>query len=615
MAKLTDNKLIKQGREFFDKLTLPQRIIAFGSVGVVLLGLIMLIIFSGGKDEDEQLVPLYTGLSQKDASQIVEILKERDVEYDLEDGGTTILVEKNTVYDTRLDLAAEGLPEQGEVGYEIFDKTNLGMSEFVQKLNYRRALEGELSRTIASLDEVETARVHIVIPKQALFDKDQKEPTSTVALHLESGQSIGKVSIEGIQNMVSASVEGMIPANVIVVDNRGKILSEPPLDENSVAGKTSLQHARQQQVESYLSGKVQSLLDGLLGVGNSEVRVNAELDFTQIEKTITDFDPERQVVRSEQNINDETSRADTLLNYPEGYPAGDNPEAIISFPQSSSADKKSNVIQNYEISKTVQTVVEEVGAVKRLSVAVLINRLPEIEETPEGTKKIVFPPMSTEEKEDIKTLVENAVGYDPARDIPIKIVDMAFETTYYDEEFQDLNPVPWYQNPENIKLFILLGAMLLAILMMYKILQNRFVKEKLRIAFALPKRIDYEIDEDDEEREEEEEEILEELDFEEDDLMLLPAELPDQLLLEGERQDAPEDLLDEDTGSVIDRSSLAEQAAASLEDGREELSEQDLMKLEIKEKVEEYVSEQTQEAVKIIRMFMLSDFDDKLYNV
>ncbi|MFW5702293.1 MAG: flagellar basal-body MS-ring/collar protein FliF, partial [Bacteroidota bacterium] len=352
---MADNSIINQAKEFANRLSRIQKIIIAAVLGAVIIA-IGAILWSSSAGEDEKMAVLYSQLEQADAAKIVERLKEQGIEYELKDNGQTILVNKETVYDTRIQMASEGLPQEGAAGYEIFDKTNLGMSEFVQRLNYRRALEGELSRTINSLDEVRKSRVHIVIPEKELFEKDQEEPTASVTLHLKTGRSISKLSIEGIQNLVASSIEGMQPGQVTVVNSRGKVLSEAPLDASTVAGKTAIQHEQQKNFENYLSNKVQTLLDGVLGVGNSEVRISSKLDFTQVERTITDYDPDRQVVRSEQVIREESQSTDSL-----------------SYPAVNMAKNQQNVITNYEIKKSEEKIVQEVGALKRLSVAVMIN--------------------------------------------------------------------------------------------------------------------------------------------------------------------------------------------------------------------------------------------------
>lgn len=557
---------------FLSKLSLVQKIVLFGLTFGVLFALLYIIIQASTKVE---YATLFTQLDPTEAGKIVEKLKEKKIPYKLEDNGTTILVEKNKVYDTRISIAAEGLPESGIVGYEIFDKTNLGMSEFVQKLNYRRALEGELAKTISSLNGVKKARVHIVIPEKALFEKDQKEPTASVTLQLAGEGSLSKLNIRGIQNLVASSVEGLSPNNVTVVDHRGRILSETELDPNSVLGKTQSQHEQQIRVEQYLTNKVQSLLDGVLGPGNSEVRVSAELDFTQIERTITDYNPDRQVVRSEQSITQSSRTVDSLQ-----YPA---PNRTV---------EQSNTITNYEIPQTIERIVNGVGTIKRITVGALINGTYRITEK-DGKKQVEYIPRTEEELRKLEEIVKNAVGFDPNRNDQISIVNVPFDTQAPEPEILE-QPAPWYLQPEYLRLWGLLAAILLTIILITIFFHSRQVKETTRIAMALPEpRKMLEEEKEDIERE------LEGLRTADEQLLFLPTEMPEQLLLTEETGGVtiPEETVDL---SIIKKPTikLAETAA---------FTEEALMKREIRERIKEYIDTNPTDAAKLVRMYLVQE--------
>ncbi len=584
MAKL---QILEQFKAFLGKLSLTQKIVMIGSVAAVII--FIFVIFNLSKPNNEYSV-LFTSLESGDASKIVQKLKENKIEYQLADNGSTVLVEKSKVYETRLTLAGDGLPESGTVGYEIFDKTNLGMSEFVQKLNYRRALEGELSRTIGSIDEVKKARVHIVIPERALFDKDQKKTTASVTLHLKSGRSIDKIDIAGIQNLVSSSVEGMSTKDVIVVDQKGNVLSKKPADEGTLAGLTAQQYEQQKNIENYLSSKVQSMLDGVLGNGNSEVRVNAELDFTQIEKTVTDFDPEKQVARSEQSISENTESIDSL-----------------SYPTVSMSKNQSNQISNYEIPKTVERIVKEVGNVKRLSVAALINGTTKVVDK-NGQKVIQYIPRTDEEMQKLTDIVKNAVGYDQQRNDQVSVINVPFDNTYLEEELKETIPTNWWENQENIKLLLLVAAILIAIFLMYRLLHSKQIKEKIRIAYSLPENGLMPSDGFSDNDKVELDDIL----LDDDDLMLLPAELPDQLLLEGATAERHLAKID-GSSQPFPNSSMVEYRGESIEAPEvSSLGEEAIMKLEIKRKIKEYMEANTLEAVKLLRSMIHSDIEEKI---
>ncbi len=582
---------VDQARNFFSKLSPTQRIIIGGTVGAVLVAIILMVVYSQPKKE---MGLLFSSLEPQDASKIVLKLKEKNIPYELSENGTSISVEKKQVYEQRLALAGDGLPEQSTVGYEIFDRTNLGMSEFVQKLNYRRALEGELARTIGALDEIKKVRVHLVIPEKALFDKDQKQPTASVQLHLKSGKNSGRINIEGIQNLVASSLEGMNTNSVVVVDQKGKILSAKQLDEKSASGMSNRQYEQQKNVDTYLSGKVQSMLDGVLGQGNAEVRVNSELDFTQIEKTITDFDPARQVARSEQTSTDNSLATDSLSS---------KYDSLYNHTVKNGKNGGNSTI-NYEIPSTVEKIIQEVGNIKRLSVAVLINGGTKINEQ-NGKKVIQYIPRNEEEMQKLTQVVKNAVGYDPSRNDQVSVLTVPFDSSVLEEDLKETNEFKWWQNPDMIKLIALLVAMLIAIILMYRLLQSKHLKEKLRIALRLPDESGRILGEGKEHEIE-----LEDMVFDDDEMLMLPSEAPEQLLLAGEKTPTSSESYNED--EFFGMSNFAEKPRLSLDSiVRSELNEDALLKMELRSKVKDYLDDSPQEAVRLFRILLSHDYEEK----
>lgn len=452
----------QQFRSFFQRLTTGQKLMIGGVAAVTLVGLVLMFSAVGSKP----MSVLYSDLAAQDAAAIVDRLKEGQIEYELEQNGTAILVPEEILHQTRLQLAGEGLPKTSVVGYEIFDETNLGMSDFVQKLNYKRALEGELARTIMTLEEVSRARIHIVIPERALFERDQQQPTASVVLHVDNGRSVSRMNVEGIQNMVASSVEGMDPVNVKVMDQKARLLSPEARDNNSLAGLSSTQYEQKQKVDSYLAAKVQSLLNQVLGVDRTVVRVDAELDFTQVERTVEDYDPDRQVVRSEQVISEFSNTQDSL-NYPEV-----NSEA-----------QRGNTITNYEISKSVERIVGGVGEIERLTVAVLVDGTYEKVENADGVQELQYSPRSEGELDQLREIVRSAVGYDPARNDQVSLVNISFNS-----ELPEIDPVTgptgiklvdqWYRE---ITIFI---VMVLAIFMLWRIISAPQIRERLERVLA-----------------------------------------------------------------------------------------------------------------------------------
>ncbi len=578
---MANNKFIEQTKSIYTKMPMWQKLGLFAVIGIAIAGMILLIANTGNKTT---YAVLYSDIDPSEGAKVVESLKGKNIQYKLQDGGKTILVDSAFVYEQRLELAKEGIPASGGIGYEIFDQTNLGMSEFVQQLNYRRALEGELARTIGTLNEVQKARVHIVIPEKTLFEKDQKQPTASVILHFKNGRNIDNASISGIQNLVASSVEGMNTSAVTVVDYRGKVLSAPPLDNNSITGLTSQQFSQQVEVEQNMSNKVQSLLDGVLGFGNSEVRVSAELDFTQVDKTITDYDPDKQIVRSEQTIIDSSKSSDSL-----------------SYPAVNMSKGTSNQIANYEIAKSVSRIIEGVGSIKRLSVAVLINGTQKITDV-NGTPQAQYIPRTEEEINKLTEIVKNAVGYDVTRNDQVYLENVPFETLN-----ESLIPVKkeeiiWYQQPENLKLIGLVIVMLITLFLIFRLLQSKVMKDRIRIAMSLPDKIVYSPEESDSDLLDQKE--LEELVFEDDELLLLPAQLPDQLLLEGDREDMSFEEFEEDESD----NSFHDNAIPSASPIEiPEMTEEDLFRIDLRNKVTDYIDEDPQEALKLVRILLSKD--------
>ncbi|MFZ2087391.1 MAG: flagellar basal-body MS-ring/collar protein FliF, partial [Desulfobaccales bacterium] len=304
--------------ERFQALPLTQRLLIPAVVVALFLALGFLVFVQGQEDYGV----LFTGLSQEDAGAIVTKLKGKKVPYRLENNGAAILVPKSEMYELRLLLASEGLPRGGGVGFELFDRQDFGVTDFVQRLNYQRALQGELARTIAGMPEIMEARVHIVTPKESLFIEDKKETTASVALKLRPGRTLSPGQVESIVNLVASAVAGLHPTQITVVDLQGRILSKPQ-DRSGPQGLSAGQLGLQRQVEDSYERKVQDLFDKILGPRKSIVRVSTELDFQKIDLQEESFTPNRELIRSEQKTTEISSRGQE----------GGNPEARFNLNQ------------------------------------------------------------------------------------------------------------------------------------------------------------------------------------------------------------------------------------------------------------------------------------------
>lgn len=373
---------------------------------------------------------LFTNLAADDASAIVDRLKEMKVPYELSGGGTAVLVPGEQVHDLRLQLAGQGLPHGGGFGFEIFDRTNLGMSDFVQKVNYRRALQGELARTIAQMPEVERARVHISIPERRLFSHDQDKTRASVVLGLKGGQSLGKTQVQGIVRLVANSVEGLQSQDVTVVDGHGRLLSGGSGGDDT-ARLSDSQLEYQRGMEKDIEGRIQTMVERIVGVNKAVVRVSSTLNFRQVETTEERYDPNGQVVRSEQRAQEKSSGKNGVSGGVPGVTSNVPPGKEAEPTQSSSnTSQNKNETVNYEISRTVSKIVEPIGTVSRLSVAVLVDGKYEAAKAEaeaaaaDAEKKYI--PRTDEELKRIEEIVKKAMGFSADRGDEVQVVNAQF---------------------------------------------------------------------------------------------------------------------------------------------------------------------------------------------
>ncbi len=461
---MAQNKVIDQAKDFVGKLTNLQKGLIAGAIVAAITG-ISLLMFHSSKPT---MGVLFSELEQKDAATIVDKLKEQNIPFEIANGGSTVLVPQEKVYETRLAMAKDGFIPGNTIGYEIFDKTNLGMSDFVQKLNYKRAIEGELQKTIGSFDECQKVRVMIVIPEKTLFEKDQKKPTAAVHIHLKNGRSLSKLNIDGIQNLVASSVEGMGPADVTVVDQKGQILSDAKRENGALAGLSATQMEQQQKVDEYMIRKVQSLLDGVLGTNKAIVRVNTELDFTQLERTRENYDPDGQVVLSEERINESHKAKDT-----------------IDYPPVNNESNVGKIRSNYLNSKVMEHIVNAVGTVKRVSVSVMVDGTNKVLET-NGEKKLQYTPRTDEEIQKITQIVRNAVGFDPQRNDQISVVNMPFDQTALEEDLKTPSTFLEMTPKDIVEKGLMIAAVLLATFMIRKLFASKHLQRQIEEILSPP---------------------------------------------------------------------------------------------------------------------------------
>ncbi len=367
---------------------------------------------------------LYADLDPQDSGQIVSRLEQQDIGYRLGPDGSQIFVPSDQVARLRVVMAIDGLPSGGSIGYEIFDRSEgLGTTKFVQNVNHLRALEGELARTIRSISRVKHARVHLVLSKRELFTRDRQEPTASIVLTTQGSQRLAKQQVLAIQHLVAAAVPGLQPAMVSIVDSNGTLLARGS-DVDYSTGAASTAEEMRIAYQSRLAQTVEEILERTVGPGNVRAQITAEMDFDRITENSETFDPDGQVVRSTQTI-EETSGSSDAQGLPPVTVGGNLPDANLPGAEgaaSSSNAQRNEETVNYEISKTIKTHVRESGVVRRLSVAVLING--KTTTTEEG--ETAYEPRSPEELEQLTSLVRSAVGYDEARGDTLEVVNMRF---------------------------------------------------------------------------------------------------------------------------------------------------------------------------------------------
>lgn len=390
--------------------------------------------------------PLFTNLTSEDAGEIVKRLKDAKTPYQITADGKGILVPSDKVYELRLTLASEGIPQGGGVGFEIFDRKNFGMTEFVQKINYQRALQGELSRTIAQLNGVDQVRVHLVIPEKSLFRDNEKPATASIVLKMKSNRTLTDSEVQGVVHLVASSIEGMDPDQVTILDSRGKMLSKGGGNSDPAARETSAMQDTERSYEKNTEERIQSLLDRIVGAGKSVARVTATFDFKQVERVEEKFDPDTIAVRSEQRTDEKGSSTTSSAGVP-GVQS--NLKRTPTGPGTTSGGgTKSDETLNYEVSRSSAKIIEPVGALSKISVAVLVDGK---YETPAAVKegqvaKAKYIPRSPEELQKIETLVKSAVGYNAERGDQLSVQNIPFQDA--DEgEGGSVETTTWWTNP------------------------------------------------------------------------------------------------------------------------------------------------------------------------
>jgi flagellar M-ring protein FliF len=369
---------------------------------------------------------LYSGLEPDDAGHVVAQLEQKSIPYELKANGTQIYVPAPQVASTRIALAQEGLPHGGSIGYEIFDKPDtLGSSSFVRDINALRALEGELARTIKSIDGIKSARVHLVLPRRELFSRERQEPSASIALGLQGSTRLGPGQVAAIQNLVAAAVPGLKTARVSIIDERGTLLARG-VDDATDPAQTSLgADERRRAYEDQIRRKVIEILEPIVGPDRVRAEITADMDFDRLTTSSEEFDPNTQVVRSTQTVSEKSANNESQAAQPVSVASnipGQPPQQGQQGQKTNASNSRDEETTNYEISKTIKNYVREGGALKRLSVAVMVDGT----FAPDASGKRTYQPRTKEELDQLTAMVRSAVGYDEKRGDRIELINLRF---------------------------------------------------------------------------------------------------------------------------------------------------------------------------------------------
>ncbi|MCB9365967.1 MAG: flagellar M-ring protein FliF [Calditrichaeota bacterium] len=395
-------------RELWQRLSINQRALLVIGAGVLIAVSTAAISYT----TRPVLVTLYSGLESKDAAAVTDGLRDQKIPYDVSSDGT-IKVPQEHVNQLRLTFAEKGIPHSGELGYELFDKPMLGMTDFLQKMNYHRAVEGELARTMTSIEGVENARVHLVVPEKRLFKEDQKPATASVVLTMKTGHSLNKKQVAALASLTAYAVEGLDPENVTIMDSEGNPLTNGARDE--LAGLSSTQLEMQQSIEAELESKAENLIEDVVGPGRSRVEVTVKLNWNRIERTSEDYNPDRIATLSEETQSSEDTQTGT----------------------------SEKLVTNYQVPRTVERVVPEVGNIERIWASVLIDGVYENGSDAEGNPTQTYIERTPQELEKFRSLVANALGIDATRSDELTVISFQFTGNKTSPEQVNETPTGW----------------------------------------------------------------------------------------------------------------------------------------------------------------------------
>lgn len=436
-------------------------------LGAILLGLVMFFVFVSMRMTGPDMKMLYTDLSSEDSSSVAAKLEELKIRYQISPDGARVMVAGADVGRARMLLAQDGLPNGGSMGYEIFDKqSQFGTTNFVQNINQVRALEGELARTISSLDPVKSARVHLVLPQRELFSRESHPASASVFIHMRGGARLDREQIAGIQSLVASAVPDLKAKNVSLIDSEGVLLAEGGADDDSIISTKAEQ--MQRDYEKRVTTAIEDLVGRTVGYGKVRANVTADLNFDRINETSETYNPEGQVARSTQTVEEGSSEKDASTNssvsVQNNLPGGG--ADLLGEQGPSSNSNRTEETTNYEISKTVRQLAHETGKVNQLSVAVLVDGTYETDA--EGKK--TYKPRTDQELDRIAALVRSAIGYNATRGDTLEVVNMQFAEVQTEPE-EDTTKIMGFDRSDLLDAAEVITVAIMIILVVLLVLQ------------------------------------------------------------------------------------------------------------------------------------------------
>ncbi|HEY3835914.1 MAG TPA: flagellar basal-body MS-ring/collar protein FliF, partial [Bryobacteraceae bacterium] len=476
---------MEQLRKLIASLTLGQRIMLLAAAILVVSGTLGFVHWR--KESDFR--PLFTNLAPEDAGAVVQKLRESGSEYRLDQGGTTVMAPSSRIAELRLDLASAGLPKSGRIGFELFDKTNFGATEFTEKINYRRALEGELERSIMTLSEVESARVHVTFPRDSVFLESQQPGKASIILRLRPGAHLSKQNVVAVTNLAASAVEGLAPESVSVIDGQGNLLSRPRAQNASADTQppdANLDY--KQKIEADLLAKVNATLDPLLGPDKFRSGITVDCDFTRAEQSEEMLDPTKSVMMTSMKTDEDTA------SQPSGVPgtASNLPRPTARPTGSSNGVSHHTENITYQTSRTVRHTVLPQGVIKKISVSILVDQNVRWQGVGAKARRILDPP-SADKLKAIQDLIAGVVGVTPERGDQVLVETLPFEATLNTEPPAAPAPpptppgkypqwlTPYLQNP---KMLMIPGGVVLGVLVVFAVLMVMIFRRKKKTAPA-----------------------------------------------------------------------------------------------------------------------------------